>query len=211
MFGRRRDTTAREALFDPEFACTAPGVAGVHIDYDPALWVRCPGVGQDRTDWRDRVLEAYATDLAWAGNSYERRALGAALDQVANDPLPHTANFLMIDGKLKSPAATAHLDVGDEELMLLEHGDPEVFLRFHDIDPGLNENPKDYYQGWRWVTHMSPEEGGLLIHVRAHKPLATAPPLHLTGFGFCGGGKQSAQMAALFSRTRVRTDDDQLL
>jgi hypothetical protein len=207
MFRRRRQTAARTSLFEPDFPCDAPGVAGVRVPYDPALWVRCPSTGQDRTDWHDRVLDAFAADLAWPERCFEREALDDALDKIADDLLPHTANFVMFDDKLEAPPATAHLDVADEELTLLEHGDPDTYLRFADVDPALDLKPRDFGQGWRWISHMGLEEGGLLIHVRAHKPLPTEPALHATGFGFCGQGKQSGLMIGLFARTRVLTND----
>lgn len=215
MFGRRKQTpsSARRALFQPDFPCsTAPAVVGVHVDYDPELWVRCPSLGKDRTGWHDEVLAAFTTDLGWSSDEPRRRRLSDALDEVANDPLAHTANFVLVPPELDENPVVANVDVLDEELNLLEHGEPARFLTFADVDPSYGAKVRTFPQGWRWNSHIGTEpDGKTLVHLRAHKALDTSPPLHVVGVAFASRGHRSGEVLSLFARFQVRMDDGRLL
>jgi hypothetical protein len=211
MFGRRkkRAETARRALFQRDFPSeTAPGVTGLVVDYDPALWVRCPSLGQDRTQWHDDVLAAFAQDLEWPADDVRRKALSDALDEVANDPLAHTANFMLVPAELDESPVIAYVDVADEELNLLERGEPDQFLTFADVDPSYGGKVRTFPQGWRWNSHIGTEPGGaMLIHLRAHKTIDVSPPVHVVGVGFASKGTRSGDLLSLFADVRVLLDD----
>lgn len=72
MFGAR--TQGRLSLLDPRFPTRAPGLLAVLVDYDPVAWLRCPVIGEDRSDWHDRALGALTQDwglrrVAWPTRS----------------------------------------------------------------------------------------------------------------------------------------------
>jgi hypothetical protein len=136
LFRRAKATppaTARATLKDPVFACSVPGVAAVHVDYDPAVWVRTPAPGQDRTDWVEAHLAAYATDLGLSGTDPSLQGTRAALDLVADSAPGHTCDFVSLQGPEAETGMVAYVDVVDEELGLLEHGDPHAFVTMADL------------------------------------------------------------------------------
>jgi len=206
MFGRRRATVAtaaRAALHDPTFVCRAPGVARMEVLYDPALWLRCPSVGHDRTEWRDRAVAAYAEDLGWPSGDPRATALGGALDRIADDELSHTATFVQIPPSLDEPALLAWVNVFDEELTLLEHEDPERYLAFLDLDPDRPERVRRFPGGWREATTFAMDGSGLTIMVRAQRRADIEPPVYITGGGFAPSGKASTEVLQVIVRTRL--------
>ena len=206
MFGRRQPEVpraARAALYDPAFECRAPGVARMEVLYDLAIWLRCPSVGHDRTEWRDRAQAAYATDLGWSSADRNYAALGAALDRVADDELSHTATFVLIPPELDEPAAVAWVNVFDEELTLLEHDDPERYLGFLDLNPARPERIRKGPNGWRSSSKIGVDAGNPLLMMRGQRRINSTPLLYITGGGFAGRGKRSGDIAGVFYRTRL--------
>lgn len=202
MFGRRPATAARTALFDPDFACTVPGLPVVRVDYDPALWVRCPVVGEDRTAWVERVLSAHEEDLRWSADAPERRRLEVALNRIANDDLHYTANFAMFPGQGERPViAFAH--VTDEELTQLEFGAPESFLAFADVDPSARPTQRTFPSGMRFSSLLAPDGDAIVLNVRGHRVLVDQPRVDLTTVGFASKGKRSGDLMALFTKVSV--------
>lgn len=207
-FRKKPITAARRLLFDPDFACTVPGVDRLSVDYDPGAWVRLPTVGQDRTTWVGQVLAAYGEDLGWTPGTPEHAKITAAANEIADTALSYTASFVTFP-----PGPTdfglAHVHVLDEELMLLNYGDPEQFLELADIRPVPLKKTQTYPQGWRYNsdTFIDPDSGpGVLL--RAHKRLDTTPAVHLMGIGLTRGrSHHSAHALSLCARSRVVQPD----
>lgn len=204
----RSRSAAREALFDARFPTTAPGAAAVVIDYDPAVWVRCPVGSEDRTDWRDRVLSAYDQDFKLTPTSAAHLMLAAVLDRVADDPLSPTATFLSIRSATDDPAIVT-VRVADEELTMLEVGDPERYVDFDDLTLGEG-SPPNRIAGFADIGMMPLGEGGVLL--RAWRRVPTEPPLHVTVFGMINGRKKGPRLdstIALAKSVMVETSDGQ--
>ncbi|MGI9156298.1 MAG: hypothetical protein ACR2FG_06630 [Marmoricola sp.] len=202
LFRRKPPETARRALFEPEFACRAPGVNTIRVDYDPAVWVRCPSIGVDRTDWVARVLAAYDEDHGWSASTPEHEQLATALEVIADGDLHYTANFAMFPPKLQRPVV-ATIDVLDEELTLLEYGDPDRFLGFRDVDAEATPDVKDWIKGVRWASRSGLDEGQFVRLTRAHRLLAHDPPVHEIGVGFSDKGRYAGELLALFGRVSL--------
>ncbi len=198
LLRRRPRDSARRALFDPEFACRIPGVPTVRVDYDPTVWVRCPAACEDRTDWVARVLAAYDEDFGWSADSTDHRQLETVANVVADDDLHYTGNFVMFPAKLRRPVV-ATIDVLDEELTLLEYGDPERFLGFLDVDPDARPDVKEFVKLVRWSSRTGMDEGQIVYHIRGHRLLAADPPVHVVGVGFADRAAYAGELLALFS------------
>ena len=142
MFGRSKDmpasARARTALANTRFDCAEPGVEYVEIDYDPSVWTRMPHEGEDRTEWVERNLGAYAADLGLALGDQRFADAELALNSAADTLLTHTADFLALPSAQTGPAVVAYVDVLDTERALLEYGDPDAFLTMADLRPGLS-------------------------------------------------------------------------
>jgi hypothetical protein len=216
---RRRGTapaTARAALKDPVFACSAPGVAAVHVDYDPAVWVRAPALGQDRTDWVQAHLAAYATDLVLEASDDLYRSARIALDLVADSEMGHTCDFLSLQGDGQETGVVAYVNVVDEELGLLEHGDPESFATMADLaaQSGTLQRPTYYPtrrqpRSWRvsGVQGRDPNSLSTTFMERAYRciePGAGRAAVHVYGGGFYSSPKSVAPLLSLFMKVDVQ-------
>lgn len=203
LFRKKPSTAARERLYDPDFACSAPGADLLRIEYDSAVWVRLPTVGVDRTDWVERVQEAYAEDLGWTPGTPDFDSIGRAADIIADTELSYTASlatFLPGGGAF----GLAHVHVLDEELMLLEYADPERFL------DNESSRPQTFPRGWRYNDFTRPGQGhdGYL---RAHKVLETDPPIHLVGLGRFNRPRLAGPVLGVIARSRVGLTDGRVL
>jgi hypothetical protein len=197
-------TEARAALLDPRFPTRAPGLVAVVIDYDPVAWLRCPVEGEDRTEWHDRALTAVSQDwgLRVGGNQHQK--LDAVLDRTADDPLSHTATFLAIR-KPSDGTAVLCVDVADEEVTLLQHGDQDRWLAFEDLlgSPGivLDKPPRKPLPDTDLrETSRTGGSGDMLL--RAHRRLLTDPVTYLTAFGFFSPPKLSQLMLSAHQLVR---------
>lgn len=206
LFTRKPPETARRALFDPKFGCRVPGVDTVRVDYDPTVWVRCPSVGVDRTEWVVRVLAAYEQDLGRTPLTPEHHHLETALEVIADSDLHYTANFAIFPPKLARPVI-ATIDVLDEELTLLEYGDPDRFLGFRDVDPEATPDVKDWIKGVRWASRAGLDDDQFIRLTRAHRLLADDPAVHEIGVGFTDKGRYAGQLLALFGRVSLAAGD----
>lgn len=208
MFGSRN--AARKGLLDPRFPTKAAGAAAVLIDYDPVMWVRCAVGGEDRTDWRDRVLGAYDQDFRLDPVGEEHLYLAAVLDRIADDPMSTTATFLSIRSAQDEPVIVT-VRVADEELTMLEVGDPERYADFDDLV--LSGAPKpNRVGGFGEIGMTSSGEGGVLL--RGWRKVPIDPPVHITTFGMIGGRKKGARLdgtIALARSVMVETPDGQLV
>ncbi|MGZ4437563.1 MAG: hypothetical protein ACXVWU_06930 [Nocardioides sp.] len=164
MFGRKKRSSveARTRLLNTDFPCSSPGVELVRVDYDPAVWTRCPTRGEDRTTWAEQTLAAYVEDLGLSAEDPLRLRLAEALGRIADDPLSHTCTFVHLPttGSGKDGQILVWVDVADEEVTLLEHGTPETFLAFTDLDPGHPEQPQVFQNGWSASAKMGLDEDG---------------------------------------------------
>jgi hypothetical protein len=215
MFKTR--TQARTALLDPRFPTRAPGLAAVVIDYDPVAWLRCPVQGEDRTAWHDRSLAALTEDWRLRAGGDAHRKVDAALNRTADDPLSHDATFLSIR-KPEDGTAMLFVDVADEEVTLLEHGDPERWLTFEDLfeAPGMVvDAPRATPRTEDTELRQTARTGGAgEMLIRAHRRIVSDPETHLTAFGFLSPPKLGKRLftADLMIRSiRVETADGQRL
>ena len=208
---------ARAALLDPRFPSRAPGLVAVVIDYDPLAWLRCPVLGEDRTAWHDRSLAALTEDWGLKAGDDVHRILHAVLDRTADDPLSHDATFLSIR-KPEDGTAMLFVDVTDEEVTLLEHGDPERWLTFEDLagSPGMIvDAPRSRSRTEDTELRQTARTGGegeMLI--RAHRRIPSDPETHLTAFGFLNPpklGKRLFTVDVMIRSIRVETADGQRL
>jgi hypothetical protein len=202
IFRKRVPTTAREALRDPVFPPRADLRVDLVVDYDAARWVRCPVRGEDRTTWRDAVLDAFAADLGWSTGRREAEVMGRVLDGTADSPLDDDATFLLFD--LGHDTATVlTLDLADEEVTLLEHGNPETFLTFGDLDIGQPARVETFPGGVRYATRHGVDEAGRpVVHLRVHRLLT--PELHLVGIAFGQRGEHVGDALALCAAAEAR-------
>jgi hypothetical protein len=209
-------TQARTALLDPRFPTRAPGLVAVVVDYDPVAWIRCPVLGEDRSDWHDRVLAALAQDFGLGAGGNDHSALDAILDRTADDPLSHTATFLSIRKPGDRPALMV-VDVADEEVTLLEHGDPERYLTFEDLfdAPGsVVEQPRTSPTPDTELHQTARTGGDGTMLIRAHRRLRSDPVTHLVAFGFLSGpklGKRLFSADLLLRSVAVETADGRRL
>jgi hypothetical protein len=211
LFKKSPPSAARQLLFDPVFACTAPGVTELRVDYDPAVWVRMPALGQDRTIWVEQVQAAYADDLGWGPGSPEHAKIDAAANEIADTGLSYTANFITFPSG-PTDFALAHVHVLDEELTLLEYGDPEAYLTFADVDPGRPRKVQTFPQGWRYgMAGFVDPVSGPGSHVRGHKRLDLDPVLHVVGIGLSRGKGIAGDVMSVFARSHVALTDGRVL
>jgi hypothetical protein len=211
-------TDARTALFDPRFPSRAPGLVAVLIDYDPAAWLRCPVLGEDRTQWHDRSLAALTQDWGLRPGANAHQVFDKALNRTADDPLSHDATFLSID-KPGDGTAMVFVDVADEEVTLLEHGDPERWLAFEDLIDAAGmvvgaarEKPRTVDTELRETARTSGD--GKEMGIRAHRRIPSDPETHLTAFGFMSRPKMTKRLATahqMIRSIRVETVDGQVL
>jgi hypothetical protein len=211
-------TQARTALFDSRFPTRAPGLVAMLIDYDPAAWLRCPVLGEDRTAWHDRSLTALTQDWGLRPGGNMHQVYDNVLNRTADDPLSHEATFLSID-KPADGTAIVCVDVADEEVTLLEHGDPDRWLAFDDLfdAPGIvvgasREKPRTVDTELRETARTSGDGKEMLI--RAHRRIPSNPETHLTAFGFMNRPKVTKRLATahqLIRSIRVETVDGQHL
>lgn len=219
LFRRRTpapSTTARTALKDPVFACSTPGVAAVHVDYDPAVWLRTPAPGQDRTDWVEAHVAAYATDLGLSSSDVLVQQARAALDLVADSAPGHTCDFVSLQGPGLETGMVAYVNVVDEELGLLEHGDPEAFTTMADLaaQGGRLQRPQFFPsrrepRGWLVsdVQNLDRETLRTTWLQRAYRCIdadGNRPAVHLYAGGFHSQPRSSAPLLSLFMRVDVQ-------
>ena len=219
LFRRRRmppPATARSALKDPVFPCSTPGVTAVHVDYGPAVWVRTPGPGQDRTDWVEAHLAAYATDLGLSASDDLVLAARATLDLVADTAPGHTCDFVSLQSTGRESGMLAYVNVVDEELGLLEHGDPKAFTTMADLaaQGGSLQRPgyfptRHQPRSWQVSDVQSPDRETLTTTwlQRAYRCIEAdggRPPVHLYAGGFHSQPRSGAQMLSLFTRVDVQ-------
>jgi hypothetical protein len=219
LFRRRAKastTTARGALKDPVFPCSTPGVTAVHVDYDPAVWVRTPGPGQDRSDWVEAHLAAYATDLGLSASDDLVLAARAALDLVADTAPSHTCDFVSLQGDGAETGMLAYVNVVDEELGLLEHGDPKAFTTMADLaaQGGRLQRPQYFptrHQPRSWqvsdVQSLDRETLTTTWLQRAYRCIeadGARLPVHLYAGGFHSQPRSGAQMLSLFMKVHVQ-------
>lgn len=203
LFRRKPRGEARAALRAPEVACGLPGVASVTIDYDPAVWLRLPSVGVDRTEWVERALAAYAEDLGWTPGTDAHGRLEAALNAIADGELTSLASFISFDAK-----ATRHtlavIKLLDDELMDLEFGGPDVFLTFSNDPSRPPAKPQTFLNSFQWAARGALNDDGSYIRVtHAHRLVETDPPLHLAGTCFGSRGGDAGPFATLFHHIHV--------
>lgn len=219
LFRRRAaapTTTARAALKDPVFACATAGVASVHVDYDPAIWVRTPTPGQDRTDWVRDHLAAYASDLQLGPADELHEKARRALDTVADSASSHTCDLVSLQGAGAETGVVAYVNVVDEELGLLEHGDPEAFVTMADLaaQGGKLQRP-EYFptrrqpRSWRTsdVQSLDPQTLGTTFVRRAHRSIeadGSRPAVHLYAGGFHSQPRSVGPLLHLFTRVDVQ-------
>lgn len=211
LFRRKPEVSARAELKRSAFPATAPGARCLHVDYDPALWLRCPGEGEDRTDWVSACAAAWASDLGLAPGDHRIVALTAALDAVADQPLEATATFIGFSPGIER-SRTATIDLLDEELMLLENGTPEAFLSFA-ADPSRPAAvPRTFAGSFRTASRSAYADDDRVVTVKhAHRTVPTEPPLHLAGVGLLNSGADSGPFSLLFHSVKVETLDGRLV
>ncbi|RBY97115.1 hypothetical protein DQ237_05925 [Blastococcus sp. TF02-8] len=218
--GRRAPvTTARAALKDSIFACSTPGVAAVHVDYDPAVWVRAPKPGQDRTDWVEAHLAAFASDLDLDASDDLYQHARIALDLVADDAAGHTCDFVSLQGQGQETGVVAYVNVVDEQLGLLEHGEPEAFVTMADLaaQGGTPQRPQYFPtrrqpRSWRVSDVQSLAPGSLATTwlrraYRCIEPDGVRSAVHLYAGGFHSQPESGAAMLHLFTRVDVQLED----
>ncbi|MGZ4749006.1 MAG: hypothetical protein ACXVYY_18160 [Oryzihumus sp.] len=210
MFGRKKRSSveARTRLLNTDFPCSSPGVELVRVDYDPAVWTRCPTRGEDRTTWAEQTLAAYVEDLGLSAEDPLRLRLAEALGRIADDPLSHTCTFVHLPttGSGKDGQILVWVDVADEEVTLLEHGTPETFLAFTDLDPGHPEQPQVFQNGWSASAKMGLDEDGQSQWIfRNHRVFeqGTAGSVHVTAGGFGGRSADRLPMGELLRALRL--------
>jgi hypothetical protein len=223
LFRRRQapaaPNTARAALKDPVFACSVPGVTAVHVDYDPAVWVRTPAPGQDRTAWVEAHLAAYATDLGLSSSDVLHQRARAALDLVADSAPGHTCDFVSLQGEAAETGMVAYVNVVDEELGLLEHGDPQAFTTMADLAAQGGRLQKPQYwpikrQPRSWlvssVQSLDRETLRTTWLERAYRRIeadGTRPAVHLYAGGFHSQPRSGGITFSLFTKVDVQLAD----
>lgn len=206
LFRRKPRSDARAALRVPEVACDLPGVRSVTIDYDPAVWLRLPGIGVDRTDWVERSLAAYADDLGWTPGTEAHGRLEAALNAIADGELTALAAFVSFE-KQAERHLLATLKLLDDELMDLEFGGPEVFLTFSNDPSRPPATPKTFLDSFQWAGRGGLDEQGRYVElIHAYRKVDTQPPLHLTGTSLGSRGKDIGPFMSLFHHVHIETE-----
>lgn len=197
MFGHKKvRVEARRRLVDPVFVCGVPGAPFLRVPYDPEVWVRFPGLGQDRTTWVEQVLAAYAEDYGWSADDPDYVETEKMLNVGANQPAEYTAVLLLLHPAKEFSVVS--IDALDEEGVLVKYGDPKNYLDFQDMFPkrpptraGTRIDISSYSvvdQDWRRQYFL-----------RAHKLLATQPDVHLIGSAFHGPDKARYKVMLLLS------------
>lgn len=137
------------------------------------------------------------------------------LNRTADDPLSHDATFLSIR-KPQDGTAMMFVTATDEEVTLLEHGDPQRWLAFEDlvgaprrhvVEPDATLPDTEWRQGSR-------TDGESQTLIRAHRRLPSDPVTHLTVFGFLSRRSRRAHRRSahlLIRSIRVETMDGQRL
>ena len=208
LFGRSR-SEARKRLFRPEFTCETPGVDHLRIDYDPEVWLRCPGAGEDRAAWVQESLDAFAQDYRMASGNTEYLRMSEALNNVANTDLSADATLVSLPKNLRGHMNMT-MNVLDDELMLLEHGTPETFLTFAN-DPGrapakpvqLNKVQVSSRSGFD-------EIGGIATVKHAYRALDTDPTLHFAATGICNRARDVGPWNLLADAVGVHLADGRI-
>lgn len=185
---------ARATFRDPAFECRLPGVSKVQVDYDPAVWVRPPRVGVDRTEWASAYLEAFVSDLDLPAGDVRAENARRTLEIIADQEFSHTVDLVSLSVPPRETGIVAFLNVVDEELGLLEHGDPEVFLSFGDLGPGLGRPQRTTFPNKRdpraWQTSVLQALNDALqttFHMRAYRreeATEATPTAHLYATAF---------------------------
>lgn len=217
LFRRRRPVpaAARTALRDPVFACSTPGVAAVHVDYDAAVWVRAPTQGQDRSAWAEAHLAAYASDLGLTDSDALYQRARVALDRTTERDLGHTCDFVSLQGDGAETGAIAYVDVVDEEAGLRRYGDPETFVTMADLAAqGAKPNRPDHFpmrrqpRSW-WTSDLQSLDPETLVTTwirRAHRRAGAGagPAVHLYAGGFHSQPTTVGPMLHLFTRVDLQ-------
>lgn len=208
LFRRKPRSEARAALRVPEVACDAPGVRSVRIDYDPAVWLRLPWVGVDRTAWVEQALAAYADDLGWTPGTDAHGRLAAALGAIADGELPALAAFVSFE-KDAQRHILATLKLLDDQLMDLEFGGPETFLTFSNDPSRPPATPKWFLDSFQWAGRGDVDDQGNYVDVtHAYRRVDTQPPLHLTGTSLGTRGKDIGPFMSLFHHVEIEPSDE---
>lgn len=215
-FGRRRTAVTAEArttFRDAEFPCRLPGVATVRVDYDPAVWPRLPRVGVDRTAWAAGYLAAFVNDHELSQDDVRTENARRTLDILADQELSHTVDLVSLFVPPRETGIVTSVDVVDEELGLLEHGDPEVFLSFGDLGPGLGRPQRQTFPNGRdplaWqisVLQGRDDAGETVFHLRAYRceeATSVTPTAHLYGTAFYREPRSVAPVLHLLCRVSV--------
>jgi len=167
MFRRKprvMPSDARRELRDTSFALRDPSLGVLEIDYDPEVWTRMPQVGEDRTDWVARHLEAYATDLGLVSGSEEHAAAERAFNAAADIEVSHTADLFAMPHRELGGGSAIYVNALDPEMGVLEHGPGEDFIRMVDLFPDgplprMDWMPyRKYKDSWRMSNASSPRD-----------------------------------------------------
>lgn len=179
--------SARAELRDSHFACAATGFTALDLPYDASVWTRTPRPGQDRQVWVDENAAAYAADLGLAAGDAQFVGVRLALEEAADRLLTHTVDLLALPQPARGVRTIVlSLDVLDDQLGMLEHGDPEVFLGFQDIAPSHrsqttwfpHQREADAFR-YSTLSDPAPEPGVPGRLLRAYRQLSAEPLVHL--------------------------------
>lgn len=107
--------------------------------------------------------------------------------------------------------SVASIRVLDDELMMLENGDPEAFLGFADDPSRAPEKPRWVAKRYRFSARGGIDDSGSRVRVtHLHRQLDTDPTLHVVG-NVVGSGGASLQIMQLFSAVHVHMSDGRVL
>ena len=197
------EATAREALRDTCFPCATAGVPSVEVDYDASIWTRTPKPGEDRTEWVAQHAAAFAVDLGEPVASFQ-----PLLQPAADRLVTHTVDLVAIpQDARKVRTMVLYVDVLDDELGMLEHGDPATFLLFGDVAPearvqtrlfGFKRDP--FVFTFSDLFDPTVEPGGLGHFLRAHR--VVSPGVHLYAMGFFCAARNIEHMLRTINRVR---------
>ena len=205
---------ARSALRDTGFPCAIEGLT-VQLDYDASVWTRQPRQGEDRTAWVEQHTAAYAADLGLAPGDPQLAAARQALEEAADRLVTHTVDLVALPQPARGLLpAVLYVDVLDEELGLLEHGAPDVFLGFDDIVPGTKVEPKWFPVGrdrkaFRYSTLSDPAARGPRRFLRAHRLLDVGGgAVHVYAMAFYDAASSLEHVLPLLGQVRVSGPSD---
>lgn len=207
---RRSHVEARARLFRPDFACATDGVDHLRIEYDPEVWLRCPGAGEDRTSWVQESLDAYAHDYRMASGSTDYRQIAGALNNIADTGLSATATLVCLPKNLRGHMNMT-ANVLDDELMLLEHGTPETFLTFANDPSREPAIPVKFPKIQASSRSGFDESGGIATVEHAYRMLHTDSTLHLAVTGITNRARDSGPWSALANEVEVYLSDGRIL